>query len=57
MAVAVPGAPGLYEVEFDVVWEGVLWMKDHGNPTARVQLSAVAPARDAVASAPHGARP
>jgi hypothetical protein len=57
VAVAVPGAPGLYEVEFDVVWEGVLWMKDHGNPTARVQLSAVAPARDAVASAPHGARP
>ena len=39
--VAVPGSPGTYEVEFDVVWEGVMWMKDHGNPTARVQLSAV----------------
>jgi predicted O-methyltransferase YrrM len=41
VSVAVPDAPGVYEVEFDVVWEGVLWMKDHGNPTARVTLAAV----------------
>jgi hypothetical protein len=42
--IAVPDAPGAYEVEFDIVWEGVLWMKDHGNATPRVRLSAVAPA-------------
>jgi hypothetical protein len=40
--VAVPDLPGTYEVEFDVVWEGVLWMKDQGNPTASVRLTAVA---------------
>ena len=40
--IAVPDAPGLYDVEFDIVWEGVLWMKTHGNPTGRVQLSAIA---------------
>jgi hypothetical protein len=42
VAVQVPEAPGQYELEFDVVWEGVLWMKDRGNPTGRMQLSAVA---------------
>ena len=41
--VQVPAAPGLYDVEFDVVWEGVLWMKDDGNPTGRVRLAARAP--------------
>jgi hypothetical protein len=40
--VQVPDAPGVYEVEFDIVWEGVLWMKDRGNPTGRVQLAATA---------------
>ena len=39
--VRVPDAPGPYQLEFDVVWEGVLWMKDRGNPTAIVDLSAV----------------
>jgi hypothetical protein len=38
--VRVPDEPGGYELEFDIVWEGVLWMKDRGNPTALVQLSA-----------------
>ena len=52
--VAVPDLPGTYEVEFDVVWEGVLWMKDHGNPTARVQLSAIDPAADAAVAAVSG---
>jgi hypothetical protein len=45
--VAVPEAPGLYDVEFDIVWEGVLWMKSHGNPTGRVQLSAISEGSDA----------
>ncbi len=40
--VHVPETPGRYQVEFDVVWEGVMWMKDHGNPTARVQLAVAA---------------
>lgn len=39
--VAVPVESGTYEIQFDVVWEGVAWMKDCGNPTARVQLSTV----------------
>jgi hypothetical protein len=32
--------PGNYDIEFDIVWEGVMWMKDRGNPTARVELPA-----------------
>ena len=40
--VRVPDEPGPYELEFDVVWEGVLWMKDIRNPTAVVALTAVA---------------
>jgi predicted O-methyltransferase YrrM len=40
--VQVPNVPGSYEIEFDIVWEGILWMKDHGNPTGRVALEAVA---------------
>ena len=35
---------GAYELEFDIVWEGVLWMKNRGNPTAFVQLTAIADA-------------
>ncbi len=42
VAVQVPEAPGNYDIEFDIVWEGVMWMKDRGNPTARVELAAMA---------------
>jgi hypothetical protein len=45
--VQVPAAAGCYELEFDIVWEGVLWMKDRGNPTGRVQLTAIAAAPSA----------
>jgi hypothetical protein len=38
----VPDDPGQYELEFDIVWEGVLWMKDIRNPTAVVALTALA---------------
>ena len=38
--VDVPDQPGTYALEFDIVWEGVSWMKDLGNPTAIVQLTA-----------------
>jgi hypothetical protein len=44
VVVDVPEEPGEYELEFDIVWEGVTWMKDRGNPTALVQLTAVADA-------------
>ena len=46
VSVRVPVEPGQYHLEFDVVWEGVLWMKDTGNPTAAVALTAVAGADD-----------
>jgi hypothetical protein len=49
VVVDVPDEPGCYELEFDIVWEGVLWMKDRGNPTAMVRLTATA-ANDADAS-------
>jgi hypothetical protein len=41
LAVDVPREKGQYELEFDIVWEGVSWMKDLGNPTALVQLTAI----------------
>jgi hypothetical protein len=34
--------PGQCELEFHIVWEGVLWMKDIRNPTAVVALTALA---------------
>lgn len=42
VSVDVPDTPGTYELEFDIVWESVSWMKDLGNPTAVVQLTATA---------------
>ena len=38
MAVTVPSEPGQYQLEIDLVWEGVMWFKDIGNPTAIVSL-------------------
>ena len=40
VSIEVPPEPGIYELEFDIVWERVAWMKDLGNPTAIVQLTA-----------------
>jgi hypothetical protein len=42
VVVDVPREPGQYKLEFDIVWEGVTWMKDRGNPTGMVQLTATA---------------
>jgi len=39
MSVTAPTAPGKYEIEVDLVWEGVMWFKDAGNPTAVIALS------------------
>jgi hypothetical protein len=51
IVVRVPDEPGCYGLEFDIVWEGVSWMKDLGNPTALVELTAI-PARVEMDTAP-----
>lgn len=38
LAVATPREPGEYRLELDLVWEGVMWFRDIGNPTALVDL-------------------
>ena len=38
MSVTAPAKPGEYQLEVDLVWEGVMWFKDIGNPTAIVSL-------------------
>ena len=49
--VRIPDEPGQYALEFDIVWEGVLWMKNHGNPTACIELAAVAAGANAPSAA------
>lgn len=39
LPVRAPSEPGPYRLEIDLVWEGVMWFKDVGNPTAFVDLS------------------
>jgi hypothetical protein len=39
MSVTAPTVPGKYPLEIDLVWEGVMWFKDIGNPTAMIALS------------------
>jgi hypothetical protein len=41
MAVAAPEATGAYRLEVDIVWEGVMWLKDDGNKTSIVDLTVV----------------
>jgi hypothetical protein len=38
LSIASPAAPGRYELEIDLVWEGLFWFKDRGSPTASVTL-------------------
>lgn len=38
-AVSVPGSPGFYILEFDMVQEFVAWFKDRGSTTARLLVS------------------
>ncbi|HEX5228700.1 MAG TPA: class I SAM-dependent methyltransferase [Bryobacteraceae bacterium] len=38
LPVATPREPGQYRLELDLVWEGVMWFRDIGNPTALVDL-------------------
>lgn len=38
LKIEAPLAKGRYQIEIDLVWEGVMWFKDAGNPTALVAL-------------------
>ena len=38
MGVAAPEEPGRYDIELDVVWEGISWFRDRGGQTPRVPL-------------------
>lgn len=40
LAARAPAEPGRYRLEIDLVWEGLMWFKDIGNPTAVVELAA-----------------
>ena len=38
LAVQAPTIPGTFVIELDLVWEGMHWFKENGNPTAKVEL-------------------
>jgi methyltransferase family protein len=38
LTVNAPGESGSYLLEIDLVWEGMLWFKERGNPTCTVEL-------------------
>ena len=38
MTVIAPSQPGRYQLEIDLIWEGVMWFKDVGNPTCVMGL-------------------
>lgn len=38
LRIAAPVQPGSYRLEIDLVWEGVMWFKDAGNPSCLVDL-------------------
>jgi hypothetical protein len=39
LVVAAPAERGEYQIEIDIVWEGVTWFKERGSPTVRVPLT------------------
>jgi hypothetical protein len=39
LGVVAPELEGAYTLEVDVVWEGITWFKDKGNPTSTVALT------------------
>jgi SAM-dependent methyltransferase len=41
LQVQVPNVSGSYIVELDLVWEGMLWFKEDGNPTCKINLMVV----------------
>jgi hypothetical protein len=38
VSVAAPATAGSYQLEFDLVWESILWFKDRGSPTTSIPL-------------------
>jgi hypothetical protein len=38
LPVRAPDTPGRYRLEFDIVWEGVTWLKDRGSATGTTEL-------------------
>ncbi len=38
LQISAPAFKGKFKIEIDLVWEGVMWFKDAGNPTATVDL-------------------
>ena len=38
LSIMAPEETGRYLIEIDIVWEGVTWFKDKGNPTTIVKL-------------------
>jgi hypothetical protein len=38
LKISTPKASGKYRLEIDLVWEGVMWFKDVGNPAVIVEL-------------------
>jgi hypothetical protein len=38
LVIQVPGSRGSFIVELDLVWEGMHWFKENGNPTAKIEL-------------------
>ncbi len=39
MAIVAPKDPGTFYAELDLVWEGVLWLKEKGSPTSTIRLT------------------
>jgi SAM-dependent methyltransferase len=38
LGIPSPSEAGCYQLELDLVWEGICWFKDKGNPTTTVDL-------------------
>ena len=38
LTVEIPSTLGCSQIEVDLVWEGLMWFKDVGNPTCRLEL-------------------
>jgi hypothetical protein len=41
LPVSAPEQPGIYFIEVDLVWEGVMWFQETGNKTVLAQLTVV----------------
>ncbi len=39
LSIDAPAERGDYQIEIDLIWEGVFWFRDIGNPTALIPLT------------------